>query len=130
VIEPLWLSPEDVIYINKEVVEQVGQTSFLRDRGSLESAVAKPMSHFLHGGVDDLVSLATVFLFGIVRKHPFEDGNKRTGLLAADLFLQLNGYMIVGEASRALAASIICTLEGKLIEEQFTDMLRTAVQPI
>jgi death on curing protein len=59
VIEPHWLSAEDVIYINKEVLDEKGQSSFPRDRAGLESAVAKPINHFHYEGVEDLVSLAT-----------------------------------------------------------------------
>ena len=90
----------------------------------------KPINHFHHGGVEDLVSLATTFLFGVARNHPFEDGNKRTGLLAAVVFLETNGYTIESDASLALAPSIIYVLRGTLTEEHFADMLWTVVREI
>ena len=129
-IEPVWLSAETVIYINEEVVRETGEPFFLRDRGLLESAVAKPINRFHYDGVEDLVSLATTLLFGIARNHPFEDGNKRTGFLAAVVFLETNGYTVEPDASLALAASIIYALLGALTEEQFADMLWTLVREI
>jgi death on curing protein len=130
VIEPVWLSAETVIYINKEVVRETGEPFFLRDRGGLESAVAKPINHFHYDGVEDVVSLATTLLFGVARNHPFEQGNKRTGFLATVDFLEINGYAIAPDASRALAVSIIHVLEGRLTEEQFAYILGTVIREI
>jgi death on curing protein len=130
VIEPLWLSVETVITINEEVVRETGEPFFLRDRGLLASAVAKPINHFHYAGVEDLVSLATTLLFGIARNHPFAQGNKRTGLLAALVFLETNGYTIEPDDSRALAVSIIYVLEGAGTEERFADLLWTVVREI
>jgi death-on-curing protein len=130
VIEPHWLSPEDVIYINKEVLEETGQTSFPRDRGMLESAVGKPINHFHYKGVEDVVVLATTLLFGIARNHPFEDGNKRTGLLAAVAFLEANGYTIDQYVSLGLSTLIVHVLRGALTEKQFADLLAPEVREI
>jgi death-on-curing protein len=130
VIEPVWLSAETVIYINEEVVRETGEPSFLRDRGLLESAVAKAINRFHYEGVEDVVSLATTLLFGLARNHPFEQGNKRTGFLAAVVFLETNGYAIEPDASLALASSIIYVLEGGVTEEQFAAMLWTVVREI
>jgi death on curing protein len=130
VIEPWWLLPETVITINKEVVKDTGEPFFLRDLGLLESAVFKPFNRFRYDRVNDVVSLATTLLFGIARNHPFEQGNKRTGFLAAVVFLEINGYTIEPDASRALAPSLIYVLEGRLTEEQFDDMLGTVVREI
>ena len=129
-IEPHWLSAEDVIYINKEVLDEKGQLSFPRDRAGLESAVAKPINHFHYEGVEDLVSLATTLLFGIARNHPFEDGNKRTGLLAAVAFLETNGYTIDRYVSLGLSTLMVHVLRGALTEKQFADLLGPEVREI
>jgi death on curing protein len=130
VIEPVWLSAETIIYINEEVVRETDEPFFLLDRGLLESAVAKTSNHFHYDGVEDVVSLATTLLFGVARNHPFVQGNKRTGFLAAVVFLEINGYTIEADASRDLAPSIIYVLERRLTEKQFADMLWTVVREI
>jgi len=131
VIEPFWLSADDVVYIAEEVVRETGEPFFLRDRGLLESAVAKPLNRFHYEGVEDVLSLATTLLFALARNHAFEQGNKRTGFLAAVAFLEINGYAVVDpEAARALAPSIIYVLEGEVSEEQFAEMLWTVIREI
>ena len=64
-----------------------------RDIGMLESALARPLNKAAYGEVD-LFELAAAYLFGIVRNHPFVDGNKRTALAAADVFLADNGFSL------------------------------------
>ena len=111
-IEPIWLSAETVIYINKEVVRETGEPFFLRDRGLLESAVANPINRFHYDGVEDVVSLATTLLFAVARNHPFEQGNKRTGFLAAVVFLETDGlHNRAGTFAWHLPVSIIYVLE-------------------
>jgi death-on-curing protein len=121
--EPVWLSAETVIAINKELVRETGEPFFVRDRGLLESAVAKPINRFHYDGVEDLVSLATTLLFGVARNHAFEQGNKRTGFLAAIVFLETNGYTIEPDTSRATAAALVLALEGFMTEDEFADLL-------
>ncbi len=93
--EPLFLDVEDVVEIHATQLEAYGGSPGLRDRGLLESAVAQPQASFggelVHRG---LVAMAAAYLFHIVRNHPFVDGNKRAGLLAALVFLDLNGISI------------------------------------
>jgi death-on-curing protein len=80
-------------------VEQVrlhGGATGLRDEGMLESALARPLQKQAYGD-PDLCELAAAYLFGIVKNHPFVDGNKRTGLAAADTFLYFNGLSLEAE---------------------------------
>ena len=69
-----------------------GGAAGLRDDTLLKSAVAQPKQHYSYGGPPDIVALAALYTAGIVRNHPFVDGNKRTGFIAGTLFLELNGY--------------------------------------
>lgn len=93
--DPLFLDADDVIEIHEAQLEVFGGGAGLRDRGLLESAVAQPQATFgdtfVHGG---LLEMAAAYLFHIVRNHPFVDGNKRAGLLAALVFLDVNGISI------------------------------------
>ena len=85
--DPLFLDVDDVLEIHAAQLEVYGGGAGLRDRGLLESAVAQPQSSFdgelVHEG---LFAMAAAYLFHIVSNHPFVDGNKRTGMLAAIVF--------------------------------------------
>lgn len=88
------LGAEAVLAIHAEVLAAHGGMAGLRDRGLLGSAVAAPQASF--GGkplISDAVEVAAAYLFYLCRNHPFADGNKRTALAAALVFLQLNGRL-------------------------------------
>jgi len=92
--EFLHLDAEAVIAIHGEVLAAHGGSPGLRDQGLLESAVAAPQASF--GGellIQDPVEVAAAYLFYLCRNHPFVDGNKRTALAAALVFLQQNGML-------------------------------------
>jgi len=91
-----------------------GGSAGLRDWGLLESAVAQPKSSF--GGEfshDGLFAMAAAYLFHIVKNHPFVDGNKRCGLLAAVVFLDINGISI-DHPSDALYDVTLGVAEGRI----------------
>ena len=94
-MNPDFLTVDDVLAIHEEQLARFGGAAGLRDAGLLESAVAQPQATFggeyLH---PDLFAMAAAYLFHIVQNHPFVDGNKRAGLLAALVFLDLNGISI------------------------------------
>ena len=112
--EPVFLDVEDVLEINAEQLEDYGGGAGLRDRGLLESAVAQPQTSF--GGEfahDGLYAMAAAYLFHIVQNHPFVDGNKRVGLLAAIVFLDVNGISIA-HPSDALYELTMGVAEGRI----------------
>ena len=112
--EPLFLDVEDAIEIHTTQLEVYGGSAGLRDRGLLESAVAQPQTsfdgEFVHGG---LFAMAAAYLFHIVSNHPFVDGNKRAGTLAAVVFLDVNGISI-NHPSEALYQLTMGVAEGRL----------------
>jgi death on curing protein len=131
VIEPVWLSAETVIYINEQVVTRTGEPFLLRDRGLLESALAKPQNEFYYLNVEDVASLETTLLFGIARNHPFAQGNKRTGFLSAVDFVEINGYTIdVDDDEFLFGRLVVEVLEQKLDDEGFADILRSMIREI
>lgn len=87
----VFLTVDDVLAIHQRMIEEFGGRGGIRDRGLLESAVAMPMARFggeyLHRETPEM---AAASLFHLCRNHPFEDGNKRTSLAAAEVFLLLN----------------------------------------
>ena len=92
---PDFLSIEDVLSLHADQVGLYGGEHGVRDMGLLESAVAQPCAtfdgKFLH---PDLFEMAGAYLFHLVQNHPFLDGNKRTGVVAALVFLDFNGIEI------------------------------------
>ena len=105
-----------------------GGASGVRDEGMLESALARPVNQHSYGETD-LCRLAAAYAFGIIRNHPFVDGNKRTGFMAAYVFLKINGVDLVsGEVETTTA--VMALASGEKDEAQFADWLRARIQPI
>ena len=108
-----WLTRRMVEAFHKESQARFGGASGIRDDGLLESALARPRTRAAYEDDATIFSLATDYCAGIVRNHPFVDGNKRAGLLSAYVFLALNGYRfkpdeaVTVEMIRGLAAGEI-----------------------
>jgi len=89
--EPVWVLPETVRALHERLLSEFGGAAGIRDAGMLESALSRPV-HRLAYGSPNIPELAAAYAFGLVRDHPFVDGNKRIGFATAILFLELNGY--------------------------------------
>lgn len=110
----VFLDVDDVIELHASQLELFGGGAGLRDQGLLESAVAQPQASF--GGQlahDGLFAMAAAYLFHLVSNHPFVDGNKRIGLLAALVFLDLNGVSIA-HPTEALYELTMDVAEGRI----------------
>ena len=87
-----FLGLDDVLEIHRDQIERYGGSAGIRDMGLLQSAVAMPAAGFgdqyLH---EDIFEMAAAYLFHITQNHAFVDGNKRTGAVAAVVFLEMNG---------------------------------------
>ena len=90
--EPLWIEERDVLAIHGRLVAIHGGATGLRDRGLLQSALARPRQHHAYADSADIVAMAALYTVGIVGNHPFVDGNKRTGFVVGVLFLELHGF--------------------------------------
>ena len=124
--EPQWLPIEAVIEINHILVAATGEPHFLRDRGLLESALARPQNAFVYGD-EDVVVLAVRLMAGLAQSHPFEQGNKRTAFVAMVQFLNANGYELVIEDSSPWADVVIDLVEHRSTEEDFVRAIRPFV---
>ncbi len=93
--EPLFLTVQEVLALRDDQLRLFGGAAGIRDRNALESAVMTPASTydgaFLH---DDLFHMAAAYAFHIAENQPFIDGNKRTALNAALVFLDMNGWIV------------------------------------
>jgi death-on-curing protein len=124
--EPQWLPIEAVIQYNMLEVEETGETHFLRDRGLLEGALARPQNAFAYGE-EDIVTLAVRLIAGIAQAHAFEQGNKRTAVEAMWHFLQINGYDLAIEDGAAWERPVVELIEHVISEEDFVTLLRPFV---
>jgi death on curing protein len=89
--EPCWLTREAVLAIHAQLLARFGGSAGIREDNMLESALAKPRQ--LHAyGQPNVYEMAAAYAFGIVKNHPFVDGNKRAGFVAAYTFLGINGF--------------------------------------
>jgi death-on-curing protein len=118
------LNLAEVLEIHRDQIERYGGHAGLRDLGLLQSALAMPAAGFggryLHG---DLVEMAAAYLFHIVQNHPFIDGNKRTGAVAAIVFLTLNGIELQADEA-PLEQLVIEVAKGKAGKSIIADFLR------
>ena len=122
-----WLTRQAVEIMHQEQLLEHGGLGGLKDENALEAALARPLNKAAYG-TPDLFELAAAYLYGIVRNHPFSDGNKRTGFLAAFTFLILNDFLI--EVSQAdIIAFVLAVAAGEIDEEGATRFLRDVSVP-
>ncbi|MFY9831499.1 MAG: type II toxin-antitoxin system death-on-curing family toxin [Methylocystis sp.] len=120
--EPIWVLRAVVEAVHDAQLAEHGGAPGVRDVGLLESALARPAN--LHAyGESALCVLAAAYAFGIVRNHPFVDGNKRTAFLAAYVFLRLNGLDLVADEISATTA-VLALASGEMTEADFAAWLR------
>ena len=123
---PLLLALDEVLAIHRDQIERYGGCDGIRDIALLSSAVAMPGAGF--GEVAfrvDLFEMAAAYLFHIARNHPFVDGNKRTALAAALVFLDLNGIRITA-ADEDLETLAIGVAAGRIGKASAAERLREA----
>ena len=89
--EPHWLTRSECLLLHDMLVEQYGGCSGIRDEGLLDSALARPQQ-LHHYSKPTIPEMAAAYAAGIVKNHPFLDGNKRTGFMMGAGFLERNGY--------------------------------------
>ncbi len=114
--EPKWLRKEMVIGLHAMAVAEFGGSPGLRDEGLPESALDRPRNLFAYGDDPSVFDLAAAYCAGIVKNHPFIDGNKRAGDLAIRAFLRLNGYLYEPEEAEEVVM-IVALAAGEIDED-------------
>jgi death-on-curing protein len=118
-----WVPVEAVIDLHAELLEGHGGAPGLRDRESLESALARPQQIHAYSENVDLYDLAAAYAAGITRNHPFIDGNKRAAFVTLGVFLHLNDLYL--DATEHAAERVMFDLAARsLSEEQLATWLR------
>jgi death-on-curing protein len=125
--EPTWIELDVVLAVHDEQLAEHGGQPGVRDRGLLESALARPRNQFAYGE-QSIARLAASYAFGISRNHPFLDGNKRTSLVVTELFLELNEVELA--ASNAECVTTFLRLAaGDLHEDDLAAWIATHSSP-
>ena len=126
--EPLWIEERDALAIHGRLLALHGGREGLRDPGLLQSALARPQQLYAYADSVDMVEMAALYTAGIVRNHPFVDGNKRTGFVVGVLFLELNGFRFTASEEDATQA-IFDFAAGALDELAYGAWLRANSKP-
>jgi len=119
---PKWVLRETVLALHERLLAEFGGRDNLRDEGLLDSALGRPQQLFAYGK-PDLFDLAAAYAFGLVRNHPFVDGNKRIGLTTAILFLELNGCRFTASEADA-TLNTLALAAGELSEAGYSKWLK------
>lgn len=123
----VWLLEETLRAIHHRQIAEHGGGEGLRDEGLLSSALARPQNLLAYGEpTPDLASLAAAYAYGIVRDHPFVDGNKRTALVAARTFLLLNGVNLDATQDNKLV-TFVNLAGGSISEEELAAWIRKRI---
>jgi death on curing protein len=123
VADPLFLTLAEVVEIHADQIRRYGGQAGLRDFGLLQSALAQPEASF--GGVwlhSDFYEMAAAYAYHVCQNHPFVDGNKRTALASALVFLELNGVSLRDPRGR-LKNAMIRLAAGRMSKDDFAKLL-------
>jgi len=123
----VWVLDEVVLAVHNEQLAMHGGLSGVRDRGAVESALARPRNLVAYEACDDVARLAAAYAYGITRNHGFADGNKRSALVTADLFLMMNGYELVSSPEDNVL-TVLAVADGTLCEEELTSWIRKNIK--
>jgi death on curing protein len=121
--EPQFLTLKQVETIHVRSLAEHGGSQGLRDAGGLESAVMQPqhVHHYLNG---DLYEIAAAYAFHIAEAQAYLDGNKRTAIASALIFLELNGIETTGIDPMELYAPMIQIAKGELDRTGLAEQMR------
>ena len=125
----LYLSVDQILRLHRMQIATFGGSAGLRDRGGLESATARPQMTF--GGEDlypDLAAKAAALMHSLVMNHPFVDGNKRAGAMAAELFLTINDHDLHATDDEVVEVTL-AVARGEVSAEALAIWFRQRSQP-
>ena len=120
--EPVWVLREVVLTLHDVLLAEFGGPLGIRDEALLESALARPQQLF-HYEDPDLFTLATAYIYGILKNHPFIDANKRTAFMTGFVFLNRNGKLMTAPEAETTQAILKLT-DGNMTEAEFTHWLK------
>jgi death-on-curing protein len=126
----VWVREDVVLAVHLRQLAEHGGGEGIRDEGLLRSALARPQNLLAYGNPSpDLAGLAAAYAYGIARNHPFVDGNKRTALIVARLFLLLNGVDLVATQEEKYS-TFLALAAGELAEEDIANWVRAHLESV
>lgn len=125
--EPHWLEREIVLSIHSSLIARFGGLDGIRDDTLLESAMQRSLHRF-HYENPDIWDLASTYAHGLVKNHPFLDGNKRIGFMAAYTFLAMNGFQLVAPEEYAVLQTLALAA-GEIDAHEYAAWLRDSCEP-
>ena len=128
-VEPRWVPRVVVQAVHYDQVREHGGLLGLRDEDALEAALARPRHKWTYKRKPDLAILAAAYGYGLVRNHPFRDGNKRVGFLTLVIFLELNGFRLEC-AEEDVVTTMLALAAGDLTEAQLAKWVRARIVPL
>ena len=123
-IEPSFLSLDDILYIHEKEIETAGGEPNLRDLEGVKACVESPKASFGGTFLQDLFEMAASYIACLAIRHPFLDGNKRTALASALTFLYLNGYDVEETYDEELADLVLKFVVKKISKVQVAEYLK------
>ena len=121
--EPYWLTRDECLALHDMMLAQYGGCPGIRDEGLLESALARPQQ-LHHYGKPGMPEMAAAYTVGIVKNHPFLDGNKRTGFMLGAGFLERNGYEFTATEAEVVIRTLALAA-GEMSEADYAAWLET-----
>jgi len=118
--EPTWVLPELALAVHQMLLAEHGGLAGVRDHDLLESALARPRQLFSYAEAESIPELASAYCYGIARNHQFVDGNKRSALTLAGVFLDINAFVLNATEAEAVVA-IEQLAAGKVKEDELTE---------
>jgi death-on-curing protein len=120
-----YLTSEQVLFIHARLLAETGGEHGIRDLGLLQSAVARPQAVFdgneLYPGIHQK---AAALLESLINNHPFVDGNKRTGITAAAMFLKINNFSLTA-SNQEVESFVLSIASGEQTVESITEWLKS-----
>lgn len=115
--EPVWLPREVILGIQEALLQRFGGLSGIREESLLDSAIMRPQQRFNYEG-SGIFELAASYSHGLVKNHPFLDGNKRIGFMAAYVFLGINGHRF-NAPEEYVVLQTLALASGEISEKEY-----------
>jgi death on curing protein len=112
-LEPFWIDERIVCAMHDDQIEEHGGSFGIRDEHLLSASLARPQHLFVYGKSPSIFDLAAAYGYGLVKNHPFVDGNKRTAFVTMATFLELNGYSL-----EAPEVEVVLKMERLAVDEE------------
>lgn len=121
---PHFISLEDALFFHAEEIKKAGGSHEIRDMKALEAALAAPQATYRGTFLMDLFEIAATYIESICTRHPFLDGNKRTAVACALVFLYLNGYEVYEGYEEELADMVLSVVTHKVTKTTLAEYFR------